>query len=211
MTVSRRNFLRLAAGAVVLPALHNVAEAQRMSTQGYVLGPTEGEQLIRNAGSILIKVDPSKGSNNMALGTQQVPIRTGILVHQHQEADEVLFVLEGTGFGMLDDARMPVEKGSAIYVPKGVWHGVENPDSELLLLWVVAPPGLEEFFREVASAPGAPPKQLTRDQLNEIARNTGCRSSNEKSPNGLWTARCIPHESRELLPHENDLSARRTS
>ena len=49
-----------------------------MSTQGYVLGPTEGEHLIRNAGSILIKVDPSRGSNNMALGTQQVPIRAGI-------------------------------------------------------------------------------------------------------------------------------------
>jgi mannose-6-phosphate isomerase-like protein (cupin superfamily) len=147
-----------------------------MSTQGYVLGPTEGEHLIRNDGSVyFIKVDPSRGSNSMALGTQQVSIRTGIQVHQHQEADEVLFVLEGTGFGMLGDARMPVEKGSAIYIPKGVWHGVENPDSELLLLWVVAPPGLEAFFREVASAPGAPPKQLTREQLNEIAQKHGMR------------------------------------
>ena len=144
-----------------------------MSTQGYVLGPTEGEHLIRNAGSIIIKVDPSRGSNSMALGTQQVPIRTGIQVHQHQEADEVLFVLEGTGFGILDDTRMAVEKGSAIYIPKGVWHGVENPDSELLLLWVVAPPGVEEFFREVATAPGAPPKQLTREQLKEIAQKHG--------------------------------------
>src|SRR3970040_890326 len=147
-----------------------------MSTQGYVLGPTEGEHLIRNAGSVyLIKVDPSRGSNTMALGTQQVPIRTGIQVHQHQEADGVVFVLEGTGLGMLGDTRMPVEKGSAIYVPKGVWHGVENPDSELLLLWVVAPPGLEAFFREVASAPGAPQKQLTREQLNEIAQKHGMR------------------------------------
>jgi len=144
-----------------------------MSTQGYVLGPTDGEHLIRNAGNILIKVDPSRGSNNMALGTQQVPIHTGIQVHQHQEADEVLFVLEGTGFGMLGDARMPVEKGSAIYIPKGVWHGVENPDSELLLLWVVAPPGVEVFFREVASASGVSPRQLTREQLNEIAQKHG--------------------------------------
>ena len=31
-----------------------------MSKQGYVLGPTEGEHLIRNAGSILIKVDPAE-------------------------------------------------------------------------------------------------------------------------------------------------------
>ena len=70
-----------------------------MSTQGYVLGPTEGEHLIRNNGHVyLIKVDPSRGSNNVTLGTQQVPICTGIQVHQHQEADEVLFVLEGTGF-----------------------------------------------------------------------------------------------------------------
>jgi mannose-6-phosphate isomerase-like protein (cupin superfamily) len=144
-----------------------------MSTQGYVLAPTDGEHLIRNAGNILIKVDPSRGSNNMALGTQQVPIHTGIQVHQHQEADEVLFILEGTGFGILDDTRMSVEKGSAIYIPKGVWHGVENPDSELLLLWVVAPPGIEAFFREAASAPGAPPRQLTREQLNEITQKHG--------------------------------------
>src|SRR5262249_25018827 len=126
-----------------------------MSKQGYVLSPTEGEYLIRNNGSIYsIKGDPPKGSNSIVLGTQQVSIRTGIQVHQHQEADEVLFVLEGTGFGILDDTRTPVTKGSAIYIPKVVWHGVENPDSELLLLWVVAPPGLETFFREVSSAPG---------------------------------------------------------
>jgi hypothetical protein len=97
---------------------HNVAEAQRMSTQGYVLGPTEGEQLIRNAGSYLIKVDFSRGSNNMALGTQKVPMHTGILVHQHQEADEVLFVLEGTGFGILDDTRMPVERVRQFMFPR---------------------------------------------------------------------------------------------
>jgi len=144
-----------------------------VSKQGYVLGPNEGEHLIRNAGSLFIKVDPSRGSNNIALGTQQVPIRTGIPVHQHNEADEVLFVLEGAGFGILGDTRMRVEKGSVMYVPNGVWHGIENPDNELLLLWAVAPPGVEAFFREASSAPGAPPKQLTREQLNEIAQKHG--------------------------------------
>jgi mannose-6-phosphate isomerase-like protein (cupin superfamily) len=152
---------------------HISPQEQSMFPQGYVLGPTEGEHLIRNAGSIFIKVDPSRGSNNMALWTQQVPRRTGIAVHRHEEADEVLFVLEGAGFGILGDTRTPIGKGSAIYIPKGVWHGVENPNSELLLLFVVAPPGIETFFREVASAPGAPPKQLTREQLNEIARKHG--------------------------------------
>ena len=147
----------------------------RGAGRGYVLGPTEGEHLIRNAGSLFIKVDPSRGSNSMALGTQQLPIRTGIKIHQHHEADEILFVLEGSGFGILGDDRMPIEKGSAIFVPKSAWHGVENPDSELLLLWVVAPPGLEAFFREVGSAPGAPPKDFTSAQLNDIAQKHGVR------------------------------------
>ncbi len=149
-----------------------MSEMQARS-EGYVLGPAEGEHLIRNAGSILVKVDPRRGSKSMALGTQQVPIRAGIRVHQHHEADEVLFVLEGRGFGILGDKRIPVEKGSAIYVPRGAWHGVDNPDSELLLLWVVAPPGLEAFFREVGSKPGAPPKEFTLEQLNDIARKHG--------------------------------------
>ena len=144
-----------------------------MSAQGYVLGPNEGEHLIRNAGSIFIKVGPARGSDSLALGTQQVPVGVGIRVHQHHEADEVLFVLEGTGFGILGDTRAPVEKGSAIDIPRGAWHGVENPDRELLLLWVIAPPGLEAFFREVSSAPGAPPRQLTPEQLNDIARKHG--------------------------------------
>ena len=33
-------------------------------------------------------------------------------------------------------------------------------DRELLLLWIVAPPGLEAFFREVATRPGT---QLLRE------------------------------------------------
>src|SRR5262249_62011483 len=98
---------------------------------------------------------------------------------------EVLFVLEGSGFGILGETRTPVEKGSAIYIPKGAWHGVENPDSELLLLWVVAPPGLEAFFREVSSTPGAPPRQLTPEQLNDIAPKHGVqfkKSVSTRSP-----------------------------
>jgi mannose-6-phosphate isomerase-like protein (cupin superfamily) len=147
--------------------------AGSQAPQPYVLGPTEGEHLIRNAGSIFIKVDPARGANSMALGTQQVPLRAGIRVHQHAGADEALFVLEGAGFGLLGDTRVPLVKGSAMFVPRGAWHGVENPDVELQLLWVVAPPGLEAFFREVASVPGAPPKSLTAEQLSDIGRKHG--------------------------------------
>jgi hypothetical protein len=37
----------------------------------------------------------------------------------------------------------------------------------------MAPPGLDGFFRETCSPPGAPSKQLTRQQIKEIARKYG--------------------------------------
>jgi quercetin dioxygenase-like cupin family protein len=87
--------------------------------------------------------------------------------------DEALYIIEGSGTFVLEDVRHPIEKGGSIYIPKNAWHGFENADHELLLLWIVSPPGLEAFFREVAAPPGAPAKSRTKDQLNEIARKYG--------------------------------------
>lgn len=162
--------------------------ARQGPTQGYVLAPSEGEHLVRSGsqaarrggaaaaaggGSICIKVDPSRGSASMSLGTQHLPVGTGILVHRHLGSDEVLFVLDGVGCGILDDTRARLDKGSCMYIPRGSWHGIENPDSALSLLWVVAPPGLEGLMREVASPAGSPPRSLTLEHLNEIARRHG--------------------------------------
>jgi quercetin dioxygenase-like cupin family protein len=145
------------------------AEARAATSPGHVLGPDEGEQLVhfRNPGRICIKA----GSGNLALGTQQVPAGAGIPVHRHFRTDEAFYVLEGSGTFTLNDVPHPFEKGATIFIAKNTWHGFANPDRELLLLWIVAPAGLDGFFRETCSPPGLPPRQLTRDQVNEIALN----------------------------------------
>lgn len=145
------------------------ALAQPAAPKGYVLGPAEGEHLIQRGGNIFIKADPTKGSGSLAMGTQQILTGVGIPIHRHLQMDEAFYVIDGGGTFILDDARHPVEKGGSIFIPKNTWHGFENPDRELLLLWIVAPPGLEAFFREVATRPGVPPTQRTKAQLNEIA------------------------------------------
>ncbi|MCK1714674.1 cupin domain-containing protein [Bradyrhizobium sp. 143] len=149
-------------------------EAQTKA-QGYVLGAAEGEHLVhyRNPGNIFIKVDPVKGSNKMACGTQQVPTGAGIPIHRHFDTDEAFYVLDGSGTFILNDVHHPFEKGGTIFIPKNSWHGFANPDSELLLLWIVTPTGLDAFFRETCSPPGLPPKQLSREQVNQIARKYG--------------------------------------
>jgi len=148
------------------------AMAEAPSSQGYVLGPAGGEHLVhyRNTGHIFIKAGPVKGSKNLACGTQQVPVGAGIPMHIHFEADEAFYILEGRGTFILDDARIPFEKGGTIFIPKNSWHGFANPDQELLLLWIVTPAGLDSFFRETCSPPDVAPKKWTKEQINEIAR-----------------------------------------
>jgi quercetin dioxygenase-like cupin family protein len=141
--------------------------------QGYVLGPRDGEHLILRGGDIFIKVDPITGSNGLAMGSQQILVGAGIPVHRHFEMDEAFYVVEGSGNFILNDVGHPIEKGSSIFIPKNSWHGFENAIHELVLLWTVAPAGLECFFREIATRPGATPIQRTKEQLNEIARKYG--------------------------------------
>lgn len=172
--------LFLAALAVVGSQPSREAPAQVTPTlpkgteDGYVLRAGEGEILKRGKGNtITIKVDPKTGSPNMALGTQALDPGVGIPLHRHEHEDEVLFVHEGSGVAISGDRRQVVEKGDTIYIPHGVWHGVETKQQGINLLWVVTPPGLEGFFREISSAPGIPPKSLTPSQIQDIGRKHG--------------------------------------
>jgi quercetin dioxygenase-like cupin family protein len=169
----RRSVLLGLAGLGIGQALLQGGTPARAATpQGYVLGPNGGEHLVhwRNPGNLFIKADPTKGSGNLAFGTQQVPVGAGIPVHRHFEMDETFYVLEGSGTFSLNDVPLPIEKGGTIFIPKNAWHGFANPDHELLLLWIVAPAGLEGFFRDTCNPPGVPPKQLTKAQVDAIAR-----------------------------------------
>jgi quercetin dioxygenase-like cupin family protein len=149
-----------------------MTQAQTAASHGYVLGAAEGEHLVhwRDAGNIFIKVGPATGSGDLALGTQQVPVGAGIPIHRHFRMDEAFYVLEGSGIFTLNDAQRPFGKGGTIFIPRNAWHGFANPDHELLLLWIMAPAGLDGFFRDTCRPPGVPPMQLTREQVNEIAR-----------------------------------------
>jgi quercetin dioxygenase-like cupin family protein len=172
----RRSFLFGLAGLSLTQILpQGAAKAQAAAPQGYVLGATEGEHLVhfRNPGNIFIKIGSATGSDNLAVGTQQLPVGAGVPIHRHFQMDESFYVLEGSGILILNDVRHPFDKGGTIFIPRNSWHGFANPDHEVLLLWIVSPAGLDGFFRATCNPPGVPPKQLNREQVNEIARKYG--------------------------------------
>lgn len=136
--------------------------------QGYVHGATDGERMFNSSGEVVIKVDPSRNSSDLSLGTQLVPPGVGIPRHVHAYWDEVIYVLDGGGIVTLNDEQVPLQKGATIFVPMGVWHGFENPDTGLFILWLAPSPGQAEFFRAISSRPGEPAKNLSREQVIAI-------------------------------------------
>ncbi len=149
-----------------------IATPPASAPHGLVLDGDEGEHLLhfRDLGNIFIKFGAATGSDNLAVGTQQVMKGTGIPIHRHFKMDETFYVLDGSGTFILDDIRYPFEEDATIYIPKNSWHGFENPEDELNLLWIVTPAGLDGFFRETCNPPGQGTKHLTLVEIHEIAR-----------------------------------------
>jgi quercetin dioxygenase-like cupin family protein len=141
----------------------NITDAEHLETRGYVLGAEDGERLMNPSGEVIYKVDPSRGSDNVTLGTQRVPPAAGIPRHRHAYMDEFFYVLEGSGTVHLNDERLPIKKGDTIFIPKGSWHAFENP-GELFLLFATTPTGQESYTRAISSRPGDPPRHLTAEQ-----------------------------------------------
>ena len=172
----RRTFLFGMGGLGISQVLpQGMTPPQAAAPKGYVLGAAEGEHLVhfRDHGKIFIKVGSATGSDSLALGTQQVTVGAGIPIHRHFQMDEAFYVLEGSGIFILNDSRHSFGKGGTIFIPRNSWHGFANPDHELLLLWTMSPAGIDGFFRDTCNPPGVPPKQLTREQINEIGRKYG--------------------------------------
>lgn len=88
----------------------------------------------------------------------------GHVRHDHPDADEILYILAGTGEQMVDDGEpFGVSAGQAVYVPRTAPHSTLNTGWEpLSLLAIYAPAGAEEAlkglpdFREVPAGQAPP-------------------------------------------------------
>jgi len=132
-----------------------------------ILSENEGEIFSPDKGgrTTMIKVSPKTGSKNLSMIIQKLPDNTRIPIHKHDYTEEVFFVKNGTGELITENDTIIIKEGDAIYVPPGHWHGFENEGDSLYLIFVVTPPGPDEYFREKETNKG-----LTQEQLEDIAR-----------------------------------------
>jgi len=70
----------------------------------------------------------SLGYSVFTPGTVRTPVK--------HEAEEVAYVVAGSGELRLDDEAVPFAEGDAIHIPAGVWHAVANTgESDLVMVF----------------------------------------------------------------------------
>jgi mannose-6-phosphate isomerase-like protein (cupin superfamily) len=124
-----------------------------LDTAKHVFKPGDGEQLHWGgpaAGRVTIMVDPATGPTNLCVLTQSLEPGSIVPVHHHETAEQVLFIVSGSGRISLGDKHVDAQAGATVHIPKGVPHGIMNTgDEALTLLEVTSPPGFQEIFREM--------------------------------------------------------------
>ncbi len=90
------------------------------------------------------------GFSGLAMGYQTIAPGRRVREHSHGDQVELQICFRGRGHVMVDGARHELVPGTACFLGYDVKHEIINEGSEdLVMLWVITPPGLEGFFEAI--------------------------------------------------------------
>jgi mannose-6-phosphate isomerase-like protein (cupin superfamily) len=192
------NALVVLALAISVLATSTPAESQQKPEKTPIVSVGSDEGVVRwlqpdsakelGQGALLnIKIDRlSVPYTNIMVATQKLAA-SGIPVHIHTWEDEVIYVIKGQGFAVIneDQAQVPIQTGSVLYIPLGEWHGLKNADPKepmdiLLVTTPVKPNGLGDFFQFDTVKPGHPPLNLPEEEFLKLVRKYGMEVPEKK-------------------------------
>ena len=99
------------------------------------------------------------GFDGLAMGYQTVAPGGRVREHSHGGQIELQICVRGRGRVVVDGVSHALVPGTACFLGYDVKHEILNEgDDELVMLWVVSPPGLEKFFAAIGRPrqPGEP-------------------------------------------------------
>ena len=84
------------------------------------------------------------------MGYQTVAVGGRIREHSHGEQVELQVCFRGKGHVNVDGERHELTPGTACFLGYDVKHEIVNDGAEeLVMLWVISPAGLEDFFQTI--------------------------------------------------------------
>jgi mannose-6-phosphate isomerase-like protein (cupin superfamily) len=178
----RRRFLKFGfAGITTALSLglpeRTFANAPFRNGEAVVVHEAEGKQIVMGRSKAIITIKISKaddGIESVSFCTEDVVPGRKLPVHKHLNNDEVIFIQSGTGIFTLGEKTIEVKTGTVVFVPRGVWHGLENPGTENIRMVIqYTPAGFEEYFVENGTAVGEPAKTRTREEYAATEKKYG--------------------------------------
>jgi putative monooxygenase len=103
---------------------------------------SEIEPKVDKGGEVYVMLSPKNvGMENLIMGLAITPIGKNVVEHVHNYSEECFFVIQGSGKVHLEDGEEIVfSKDSAVRVPKGVKHWIENTgDEDIKVVFSSAP------------------------------------------------------------------------
>ena len=95
-------------------------------------------------------------------------------IHKHLNNDEFIFVQQGEGTLTLDEQSIEVKTGTVIFVPRGVWHGLEKARQRKSAIgFQYSPAGFEEYCIENGTPVGMPAKERTEEEYSNNRKKYG--------------------------------------
>jgi len=131
-----------------------MSDPDRARKRAVVMQPDDGAsywQPVPANGYAQPKLTPDRtGFDGMSMGYQTIAAHSRVREHSHDKQVELQICFRGQGRVMVDGESHPLRPGTACFLGYDVKHEIVNDsDDELVMLWVIAPAGLEDFFAAI--------------------------------------------------------------
>lgn len=148
-------------------------------------------------------VPADTGFDDLSMGFQTIAPGCHIREHSHDSQIELLIGFRGTGRVVVDGESHAIVPGTACFLGHDVKHEIHNvSDDDLVMIWVIAPAGLEDFFAAIGrprQADQAAPEPFSRPlDVVAIEKNLGMMDTGEM-PDGAVVQEAVMPGAR--LPH----------
>lgn len=137
--------------------------------QGVVLGDPEG---VRDR----FMIDGDDAGGRFALVQHLfAPRALAAPMHRHHLEDEFTYVVSGRIGAVLDGVEVEAGPGDLVFKPRNQWHTFWNAgDVPAVVLELISPAGLEQFFRMIGTR-----DDITPEELGELAAPYECDADME--------------------------------
>jgi len=108
--------------------------------------------------------------DGLSMGYQTVAVGGRVREHSHADQIELQICFRGKGRVLVDGESHDIVPGTACFLGYDVKHEIINEgDDELVMMWVIAPAGLETFFEAIGRPRGmAEPTPAPFDRPTDV-------------------------------------------